>query len=194
MGKRKITGDDGKTYVMKEAKPIYKKWWFWLIAIVILAIGFGNQGDSKKETTSTKNSSTRVSSSKPEIKESTQNEEVSTTPESSSSTTNKPADTTPTEYKTALRKAKSYSDMMYMSKLGIYNQLTSEYGEKYAPEAAQYAVDNLNADYNKNALEKAKSYQETMSMSPEAIRDQLTSEHGEQFTPEEADYAIQNLN
>lgn len=50
----------------------------------------------------------------------------------------------PTEYKSALKKAKSYSDMMHMSKAGIYNQLTSEYGEKFTAEEAQYAVDNLN--------------------------------------------------
>ena len=100
----------------------------------------------------------------------------------------------PIEYKTALKKAESYSKAMSMSKVAIYDQLTSEYAEKYSPEAAQYAVDNLKADYNANALKKAKSYQDTMAMSPEAIRDQLTSENGEKFTPEEADYAVQHLN
>lgn len=82
---------------------------------------------------------------------------------------------------------------MHMSKQGVYDQLTSEYGEQFSPEAAQYAIDNVKADWNANALEKAKSYQDTMSMSPSAIRDQLTSEYGEKFTEEEADYAIANL-
>ncbi len=99
----------------------------------------------------------------------------------------------PTEYKSALRKAESYSELMHMSKQGIYDQLTSEYGEKFSPEAAQYAIDNLQADYNANALAKAQSYQDDMNMSPEAIRDQLTSEYGEKFTQEEADYAVANL-
>lgn len=99
----------------------------------------------------------------------------------------------PTEYKNALRKAKSYSDLMHMSKAGIYDQLTSEYGEKFSPEAAQYAMDNLEVDWNKNALEKARSYQDSMAMSPDAIYEQLTSEYGEQFTPEEAQYAVDNL-
>ena len=107
--------------------------------------------------------------------------------------TPEPTPDVPTEYKSALKKAKSYSDTMYMSKQGSYDQLTAEYGEKFSAEAAQYAVDNLDADYNYNALQKAKSYQETMAMSPEAIRDQLTSEYGEKFTQEEADYAIANL-
>lgn len=85
----------------------------------------------------------------------------------------------------------SYSRTMHMSKQGIYNQLTSEF-EKFSPEAAQYAVDNVKADWNANALEKAKSYQKTMSMSPEAIRSQLTSS-AEGFTEEEADYAVSHL-
>ena len=80
-----------------------------------------------------------------------------------------------------------------MSKAGIYSQLTSDAGEKFTEEEAQYAIDNVNADWNENALEKAKTYQDTMAMSPEAIRDQLTSEYGEKFTKEEADYAISHL-
>lgn len=59
----------------------------------------------------------------------------------------------PIEYKNALRKSKAYSDTMHMSKAGIYDQLTSSYGEGFTAEAAQYAIDNLKADYNKNALE-----------------------------------------
>lgn len=100
----------------------------------------------------------------------------------------------PADFASALTKAAQYSEIMQMSKQGIYDQLTSEYGEKFSPEAAQYAVDNLQADYNANALAKAKQYQETMAMSPEAIREQLTSEYGEKFTQEEADYAVANLN
>jgi hypothetical protein len=83
---------------------------------------------------------------------------------------------------------------MYMSKQGIYDQLTSEYGEKFSKEAAQYAVDNIDADWNYNALQKAKTYQDQMAMSPSAIHDQLTSSYGEKFTNEQADYAIEHLN
>lgn len=99
----------------------------------------------------------------------------------------------PVEYASALIQAESYSSMLNMSKAGIYDQLVSEYGGQFTPEAAQYAIDTIQADWNANALAKAKSYQETMALSPEAIRDQLTSEYGEKFTPEEADYAVQNL-
>ena len=97
------------------------------------------------------------------------------------------------EYQNALKKAESYSRLMHMSKQGIYDQLTSEYGEKFPADAAQYAIDNLNVDYKANALEKAESYSKTMHMSKQGIYDQLTSEYGEKFTAEEAQYAVDNL-
>ncbi len=82
---------------------------------------------------------------------------------------------------------------MHMSKAGLFEQLTSEYGGQFPEDAAQYAIDNVDADWKANALESAKTYQESMSMSKEAIRDQLTSDYGGQFTQEEADYAVENL-
>ncbi|PUB05901.1 host cell surface-exposed lipoprotein [Paenisporosarcina sp. OV554] len=82
---------------------------------------------------------------------------------------------------------------MHMSKAGIYDQLTSEHGENFPPEAAQFAIDNIVFDWKENALKKAQSYAETMNMSDSAIYDQLISEYGEKFTPEEAQYAIDNL-
>lgn len=99
----------------------------------------------------------------------------------------------PAESATALIKAETYANSLDMSKAGLYDQLTSEYGEQFTPEAAQYAVDNVQADWNANALAKAKTYREMAAMSPAAIRDQLTSEYGEKFTAEEADYAIAHL-
>ena len=97
------------------------------------------------------------------------------------------------EYQNALKKAETYSKIMHMSKKAIYNQLTSEYGEKFPADAAQYAIDNLDADYKANALAKAKTYHQTMNMSKKSIYDQLTSEYGEKFTAEEAQYAIDHL-
>lgn len=127
--------------------------------------------------------------------DSNSNSDTSTVPSTKQVSEVKTEDTTvPKEYKSALNKAASYANTMHMSKRGVYDQLTSEYGEKFTAEAAQYAIDNVKADWNANALAKAKSYQNTMNMSPAAIHDQLTSENGEKFTQTEADYAIQHLN
>lgn len=97
------------------------------------------------------------------------------------------------EDKNALAKAEVYSSTMHMSKSRIYRQVTSSYGEGFPPEAAQYAVDHLVADYKANALEKAKDYQTTMNMSKSRIYNQLTSNYGEGFTAEEAQYAVDHL-
>ena len=51
----------------------------------------------------------------------------------------------PKEYKSALNKAASYANTMHMSKRGVYDQLVSDYGEKFSAEAAQYAIDNVKA-------------------------------------------------
>ena len=168
----------------KNKKPIYKRVWFWIIAIIIVigATGGSDTDDSKEINSGNIESEQEVS----------QNNSENTTAENKSE--NKVEDNIPTEYKSALRKAKLYADTMNMSKAGLYDQLTSEYGEKFTVEAAQYAIDNITVDWKENALKKAKSYQETMSMSPAAIYDQLISEYGEKFTAEEAQYAIDNLN
>ena len=168
----------------KNKKPIYKRVWFWIIAIIIVigATGGSDTDNSKEINSGNIESEQEVS----------QNNSENTTAENKSE--NKVEDNIPTEYKSALRKAKLYADTMNMSKAGLYDQLTSEYGEKFTVEAAQYAIDNITVDWKENALKKAKLYQETMSMSPAAIYDQLTSEYGEKFTAEEAQYAIDNLN
>lgn len=98
----------------------------------------------------------------------------------------------PQEYKNALRKAETYADMD-MSKAGIYDQLTSEYGEGFPEDAAQYAIDNVEADWNQNALGKAEVYYKDMAMSKDAVYEQLVSDYGEKFTEEQAQYAIDHL-
>lgn len=99
----------------------------------------------------------------------------------------------PAEYKSALNQSDDYANKMNMSKKGVYDQLVSQYGGQFSPEAAQYAIDNVVADWDANALAQARDYQDKMNMSPAAIHDQLTSSYGGQFTQTEADYAIQNL-
>ena len=100
---------------------------------------------------------------------------------------------TNSEYSAALEKAKSYNSWANMSKKRLYKQLTSKYGEKFQSDAAQYAIDHLNADYKSNALAKAKSYRKWFKNSKSAIYNQLVSPYGEEFTEEEANYAIQHL-
>lgn len=164
----------------KNKKPIYKRPWVWIIAIFILIGAAGSAGESSSSSTSSSiGSSSGIGTS------------GSVT--GSSNSTGTTSNSVSIEYKNALKKAQVYSDSMHMSKTGIYEQLTSEYGEGFPADAAQYAIDNVSADWNKNALEKAKVYQDSMAMSKSAIYDQLISQYGEQFTASQAQYAIDNL-
>ena len=89
--------------------------------------------EKKKESIKKENNTNEEVTKKEEIKKDTQVEKQ-----------------IPKEYTIAIKKARIYSDNMHMSKKGIYNQLISDYREKFPPEAAQYAVDNLNANYKLN--------------------------------------------
>ena len=97
------------------------------------------------------------------------------------------------EFSNALKSAEQYNKYTPMSKQGLYDQLTSEYGDKYSAEAAQYAVDNINADWKENACKSAKKYLEITPMSKDELYDQLVSEYGEKYTPEEAQYAVDKV-
>lgn len=214
-----------------EKKPIYKKWWFWVL--VVLAIGIigaaagGNQNNKDTVETSKYQNDNKIevtvvdfsTMGRKDIQSWCDTNKINCTiTEEYSNTVTKGSFISQsinantiihqgdrvkivyslgkeptTEEKNALKKAESYSENMNMSKQKIYDQLTSEYGEKFSAEAAQYAIDNLESDWNANALEKAKSYQKNMNMSKSKIYDQLTSKYGENFTKEQAQYAIDHL-
>ena len=158
----------------------------WAIAF-ILAVG--TVGGSDTDTDNSK----EINSEKVEsVQEVSQNNSENTIVENKSEDKieDKVEDKVTTEYTSALKSGEFYSEIFHMSKAEIYDQLTSEYGDQFSAEAAQYAVDNLEVDWKENALEAAKMYQEMFYMSPQEIYDQLIFE---MFTAEEAQYAIDNL-
>lgn len=178
-------------------KPLLQQRWFWLMVITVIGKIF--IADNNNQTIAPESIPPVITSSS--TTDLLTGDTLTTAPLTVNQSENisdnieaEPEDIIPQEYISALNKANSYSKSMHMSKRRIYDQLSSEHGEKFSEEAAQYAVDYLEADWFANAIAKAKSYQSSMSMSPEAIRDQLTSDFGEKFTQEEADYAIENLN
>ena len=150
-----------------------------LLSIVIL----GSFGESTPKTSKYNSASVKSSYSSSKSNYSTYSGSVTT-----------PSTGVSTEYQNALTKGLSYAKNLHMSKKGVYDQLTSSYGEGFSADAAQYAINNMTGvDWNANALEKAKQYYYNMSMSKSAVYDQLTSEYGEQFTASEAQYAIDHL-
>lgn len=96
----------------------------------------------------------------------------------------------PREHEQALKSAESYLRHSHFSYQGLYQQLTSEYGEGFPPDAAQYAMDNVDVDWNAEAVEAAESYLKYQTFSRQGLIDQLSSEYGSGFTQEQAQQAV----
>lgn len=187
---KKVMGQDGKMYKVK--KPFYKRVWFWLLAVVVVFIAIGSQGgsDDAKNTVAeiTKESVTEVSSAE-SVAESTVVEEETETTETTETTIEEVTqeESVPREYRNALSKAESYLGWAGMSEQGLREQLEFE---EYPSEAIDYALANVDVDYNEQALAKAESYDDWASMSDSQLYDQLIFEG---FTDEQAQYALDNL-
>lgn len=97
----------------------------------------------------------------------------------------------PMEHRMALKAAEQYLQTMPFSKRGLYQQLTSDAGSKFPAEAAQYAVDNVKANWKENAARAAANYLNMMPMSREELVQQLSSDAGDQYTIEEAQYGVE---
>lgn len=153
----------------KTKKPFYKRVWFWVVvvlALLALILGMASCGSDPDDT---------ASQSKP------------------AATSSQSAESVPKEWQAALNSAQEYSDSQYMSKQDIYQQLTSQDGDKYPADAAKYAVDHVKADWNQNALKTAQEYQSEGDMSNAEIADQLSSPYGDMFTAEQAQWAVEHL-
>ena len=166
----------------KNKKPIYKRAWFWAVAVIIVVgTSGGSDTDNSKETNSGNTESVQ------EVSQSN-NENIITENESE----DKAEDIVPEEYKSALEKAKSYTDEMNLSKARLYEMLTVSdyYNHYFSAEAAQYAVDNVGIDWKESALKRAKLYRKAVSLPTEGIYNELTAM---EYTEEEIQYAIDNL-
>ena len=93
----------------------------------------------------------------------------------------------PREYENALRSAERYLDYTAFSQSGLVTQLEFE---NYSTEAAQYAAENVSADWNEQAAKKAEEYMDYSSFSRQGLVDQLVFEG---FTPEQADYGASQV-
>lgn len=181
---KKVRGEDGRMYKVK--KPFYKRVWFWLLAIVVVFIAIGSQSGSEDDKNTaaetTKESVTELSTSEVATESTEVEEKTETTVEEVAQEEN-----VSREYRNALSKAESYLSWAGMSEQGLREQLEFE---EYPSDAIDYALANVEVDYNEQALAKAESYDDWASMSDSQLYDQLIFEG---FTDEQAQYALDNL-
>ncbi|MGE3150664.1 MAG: Ltp family lipoprotein [Pseudorhodoplanes sp.] len=93
--------------------------------------------------------------------------------------------------KNAVRSAKVYLSMTGFSRLGLIEQLSSPFGDKYSEADATAAVDSLSIDWNEQAVRTAKVYLKMTGFSCDGLIDQLSSEFGDKYTPSQAAYGAQ---
>lgn len=83
--------------------------------------------------------------------------------------------------------AQRYLRTISFSKSGLKDQLVFE---GFNDSDAQWAVDNIDVDWNEQAVKKAEDYARLMDMSNQGIYDQLIFEG---FSPEQAQHGIDNM-
>jgi C1A family cysteine protease len=97
----------------------------------------------------------------------------------------------------AVRSAESYLSFKGFSRQGLFEQLTSEYGEGFEAADAEFALAHIEqaggVDWNQEAVEAAQSYLEFKGFSRQGLFEQLTSEYGEAFTAEQANFALDQV-
>ena len=93
----------------------------------------------------------------------------------------------PEEGEAALQSAQQYLDFSGFSEKGLRDQLKFE---KFPAKAVDYAMKNVNADYNAEAVETAKTYLEMGGMSKAGLRDQLAFEG---YSKAQINHAMKNV-
>ena len=105
-----------------------------------------------------------------------------------------PADTGTTSQQNALRSAESYISYKGFSRLGLIDQLSSEYGDGFSKADATWAVDHLDGiDWNEQAVKAGRSYLDMKGFSRSGLIQQLSSPYGDQFTKAQATHAADVL-
>lgn len=175
----------------KVKKPIYKRIWFWVL-IVIVVIGIngamnGNSDDKSSNNTST--SSQKTTESKTKTSTAKKETPKVLTGEDKALDGLKGNDLAQT------KQAISYIKTAHLSKQGLYDQLTSEYGSKMTPEEANAAIARIDpvVNWNNVAVVSAQSYRDTTNLTGQALLDQLTSEHGSKFPADQAQYGVDHI-
>ena len=176
------------------------KWGAGAVAVLVLgsaALNAGSDGEDSTNTAAPETATSIIATESLDTAQVTPTLDINNAAadvESTQSDNDAADDAAPKEFKNALRAAKNYLDFSAFSKAKLYDQLTSEYGSQFTSEAAQYAMENIDVDWNAEALESAENYLEFAAFSKAKLYDQLTSEYGEKFTPEQAQYAVDTVN
>ena len=156
------------------------------LAVALMMGACGNTTDYKEEKVEDSTKQTEVVEEVKADEESSSEEEVVEESELEEESESK-EDDVPREYESALRKAESYLDMFSMSAQGVRDQLEHD---EFGQDAIDYALENLETDWNEQAKKSAESYTELFDMSDAKLYDQLIYKG---FTEEQAQAGVDSL-
>lgn len=180
-------------------KPWWRRWWaigLWVVLGVGVISALASNGDETKgeeSAAATTAAASSVAAAAPTDQVAVEAVPVTEAQPAASQavpSTTAELQLTPSQ-QNAIRSAQSYLDFMAFSRLGLIDQLSSEYGDQYPVEDATFAVDSLNVDWNEQAIKAAKSYLDFQAFSCQGLIDQLSSDYGDQYTVEQATVGAQ---
>ena len=97
----------------------------------------------------------------------------------------------------AVKTAMNYVDLMAFSRKGLIDQMSSEYGDKYLREDAEFAVSYLEennlVDWDVEAVQCAQNYLDLTAFSKDGLIDQMSSDAGDKFSRKQAEYAASQV-
>lgn len=176
----------------KVKKPIYKRIWFWiLIVVVVIGINGAMNGNSDDKNSSSTSTSSEQKTTESKTKTSTPKKEEPKVLTGEEKALDGLKGNALAQTKTAI----SYLNTAHLSKQGLYDQLTSEYGSQMTPEEANAAIARIDplVNWNNLAVLSAQSYRDTGNLTGQALLDQLTSEYGSKFPADQAQYGVDHV-
>lgn len=162
----------------KMRKPFYKKWWVWLLAVIVIGIALGGGEEDGNDTAK------KIAEGNPVVSQPKQEEPVDVEVEEIETEKEQPVVTAPEENseendgatlgeKNAAGSAKQYINFTAFSYDGLVKQLEFE---GYSYEEAVYGVDQCGADWKEQAVIKAKDYLDFTAFSYKGMIQQLEFE------------------
>ncbi len=159
----------------KATRPWFKKKRFIIPAVLLLLLLFSKLGGGSDTGTSTDAAKAPESTATA----------TSKAPATTEAATDSGADLTAVQ-KNARRSAENYLEMSGFSRLGLIDQLSSEYGDQFSKADATAAVDSMDVDWNEQAGRVAKAYLDMQGFSCQGLVDQMSSDVADKFTKAQA--------
>lgn len=171
----------------KASRPWYKKKRYLLpLAVVVLIAAFSSSGDSGTDSETPSAEDTNASASATAPGESSAAEEPAEAEQPAEKKTPKMT----ASQENAVRAAENYLSFAPFSKKGLIQQLSSQAGDGYPKPDAVFAVNHIDADWNKQAAIAAKNYLDISSFSRSGLIQQLSSAAGDKYTRAQAVYGV----